>query len=404
MNDELEVYHWLDGLGFPDLARCPTVRVATGAWSVHAPGAPQKTFLQGFLVADDGQRFEVFLPDELTTQSFRRTDATATLLAAVYHKPGDLREDQQRWWEQRRAHFDTAHEWAPYNPVHAGAFICECCLRAWACFKAGLPELASQAFACARTIHAAAEVNPPGRSLRQHVSDEIAHLLMWQAIQAFGDPTISRRELLGRFEHILDRFPLSAEVAPNQDERFGWVVGRHTQQAQEAVTLLCRMIAEDDEHARQPVRPLQELPRQEQIAELIFHLRDQNGRQTCQPGSCRVFADERGEQSPAHQLVRLGFDAVPQLIDALEDERFTRSVGFYRDYCFSHHVLRVGDCALEILEQIAGRTFWQGTYTNAAMVKDGQAAQTKQLVLAWWNELQRDQDRQHTTEPECRGE
>src|SRR5215471_18539331 len=345
MNDELEVYHWLDGLGFPDLARCPTVRVATGAWSVHAPGAPQKTFLQGFLVADDGQRFEVFLPDELTTQSFRRTDATATLLEAVYHKPGDLREDQQRWWEQRRAHFDSAHEWAPYNPVHAGAFICECCLRAWACFKAGLPELASQAFACARTIHAAAEVNPPGRSLRQHVSDEIAHLLMWQAIQAFGDPTISRRELLGRFEHILDRFPLSAEVAPNQ-----------------------------------------------------------NGRQTCQPGSCRVFADERGEQSPAHQLVRLGFDAVPQLIDALEDERFTRSVGFYRDYCFSHHVLRVGDCALEILEQIAGRTFWQGTYTNAAMVKDGQAAQTKQLVLAWWNELQRDQDRQHTTEPECRGE
>src|SRR5262245_59558881 len=99
MNDELEVYHWLGSLGFPDLARCPTVRVATGAWSVHTPGAPQKTFLQGFLVADDGQRFEVFLPDELTTRSFRRTDATATLLEAVYHKPGDLREDRS---EERR--------------------------------------------------------------------------------------------------------------------------------------------------------------------------------------------------------------------------------------------------------------------------------------------------------------
>jgi len=53
----------------------------------------------------------------------------------------------------------------------------------------------------------------------------------------------------------------------------------------------------------------------------------------------------------------------------------------------------VGDCALEILEQIAGRTFWQGTHTNAAMVKDGQAAETKQQVLAWWNELKRDAEK-----------
>jgi hypothetical protein len=50
----------------------------------------------------------------------------------------------------------------------------------------------------------------------------------------------------------------------------------------------------------------------------------------------------------------------------------------------------VGDCALAILEAIAGRSFWQGTYTNAAMVKDGQAPETRQRVLAWWQQRQQE--------------
>src|SRR5262249_32673969 len=128
--------------------------------------------------------------------------------------------------------------------------------------------------------------------------------------------------------------------------------------------------------------------------DLIFHLREQNGRQWSQPGSCDIFlvvgaGGQMVGDSPAHQLVDIGYNAVPQLIEALEDKRLTRSVGFHRDFYFSHHVLRVGDCSLAVLERIACRSFWEGKYTNAAMIKDGEEKETRKRVQAWWDEFQR---------------
>src|SRR4029077_20857770 len=103
-----------------------------------------------------------------------------------------------------------------------------------------------------------------------------------------------------------------------------------------------------------------QLGKEEQVAELIFQLRDQNGHPFMQPGSCDIFDRFGGSKkdTAAHKLVKIGYDAVPQLIEHLDDQRFTRSVGFHRNFYFSHHVLRVSDCALEILEEIAAQHFW----------------------------------------------
>jgi hypothetical protein len=133
---------------------------------------------------------------------------------------------------------------------------------------------------------------------------------------------------------------------------------------------------------------------EERVAELIFRLREQNGQQWSQPGSCDIFihdrfGDRKGQKSPAQQLVEIGYDAVPQLIAVIEDDRFTRSVGFHRNFHFSHFVLRVGDCALAILERIAARSFWEPRSTSAAMLKDGQAPAAKAKVQAWWQEFQK---------------
>jgi hypothetical protein len=326
MTEAETLYEWLDSLGFPDLAGCPFV------------------------------------------------------------EESDPRPDVERWLAERRPAFDTMGDWVKYNPQHVGWLLREGLLRAWACARKGQPDLAGRTLALVRQLHAEDQRHHPARSLQQHVSDEIAHLLMWQSVEAFADPAVSRRELLARFERILEKFPGAPGGPPPGDERFGWVPGGHPRHAREAAALLRQMIAEDEEHARRPARPPAELTRAEQVAELIFRLRDQSARQTTDPGSCNVFADERGEDSPAHRLVRIGSEAVPALIDALGDTRFTRCVGHHRSFYFSHHVLRVGDCALAVLEAIAGRRFWQATYTNAAMVKDGQAAETRQRVLAWWKE------------------
>jgi hypothetical protein len=377
MTEAEELFHWLDSLGFPDLASSRFVKVTERGRAVH-----------GFLSSDQGSGFQVFLVDSFCTRSNTRTPPGTAPLQAVCHEKADLLAEVGRWLEERAPAFDISSGWVKDNPQHVGWRLREGVAQAWACDRQGQPELARQILALVGQLHDEHQRHHGSQSLRQSISDEIAHLLMWQTIEAFGDLSVSRRELLVRFENILEKFPVPPGSEPGGDERFGPRVGSHARHAQEAVTLLRKMIAEEEQ-----ARPFAAGNLDAQVAELIFQLRDQNGRQFSDPGSCSIFADERGEQSPAHQLIQLGVQAVPQLIDALDDDRFTRSVGHHRSYYFSHHVLRVGDCALAIIEQIAGRSFWRGTYTNAAMVKDGQAAQTRQKILAWWR-AQQDQGEQ----------
>jgi hypothetical protein len=231
---------------------------------------------------------------------------------------------------------------------------------------------------------------PPTRPLRQLVAEDLAHTEMWRAVLAFGDPTVPRTELLNRFERIVKNYPES----------------EHHKRAGETAALLRRMLKEDAEHAaRQPAGPFEQLATQEQVAELIFQLRDQNGHQYFQPGDCDIFDTFSGkEDTPAHRLVAMAYEAVPQLIDALADQRFTRSVGFHRNFYFSHHVLRVGDCALAILERIAGRSFWQATSTFSYMSLDNKAAETKKTVRAWYAELQKKGEKRLLIEATERGD
>lgn len=164
-------------------------------------------------------------------------------------------------------------------------------------------------------------------------------------------------------ESLISRFPQSP----------------HVPRAKSTAKILAQMIAEDQSHDLPA--DFGKLSVEQKVSDLIFRLRDQNGVQFCQPGSCDIFFSgtltrvldddpkSQRELSPAGQLVEIGHDAVPQLIDTWGDERFSRSVGYHRDFYFSHHVLTVGQCAERTLWKIAGRHFkdkaeaekwWQG--------------------------------------------
>ena len=156
---------------------------------------------------------------------------------------------------------------------------------------------------------------------------------------------------------------------------------------QKTTAMLLKMIREDEVNATK--RTVQKaagtkLTQEERIADLIFQLCDQNGYQWSQPGACDIFNDSRGEKSPAHQLLAMGEAAIPQLIEVIDDQRFTRSIGYHRDFYFSHHVLRVGDCAAKIISRISGKNFYHRKSTNGAMTKDGKASETKIAVQKWW--------------------
>jgi hypothetical protein len=159
----------------------------------------------------------------------------------------------------------------------------------------------------------------------------------------------------------------------------------YCERARQTAAVLKRMIAEDEAHAKAGTIEFDTLSN-DQVRELIFRLRDQNGHQFSQPGSCDIFEDWHGNtNTPAHQLVRLSYAAVPQLIAALNSDTLTRSVGYWRDFTFSHNVLTVGDCCEAILQRITGKSFFVATTTSSYMTKDGKASTvgSENLVRHW---------------------
>jgi hypothetical protein len=212
----------------------------------------------------------------------------------------------------------------------------------------------------------------------QNPQEDPTYSAMWRAVLDFGKTSVSRPQLLAEFQAVLTNYPNS----------------QYEQRARQTVEILTRMIAEDEAHAKAAPANLGRLPVEDRVHELIFQLREQNGQQFSQPGWCDIFNDPRGTNTAAHQLVNVGFPAVPQLIAALEDPTFTRSVGFWRNFAFSHTVLTVGDCAVAILQRIAGKAFYQPASTSGYMSNESKNAATRKAVEAWWAEFQKEGEEQ----------
>ena len=376
-------FAWFDGLGFPDVRGRPLVRVATGDWSESGRGPREYVQQDAFLLETGTDGVFTVLTLDLFTASFRANSGKEGLsepvsyqeipleqaarekLAALKHPPAD--EDSLRRFGER-------------IPERVEVFVL-----AWGCARNGLNTLA------AALVEQAVKMSAPRRGwdaaareesrgdFRQTLELDIGHALMWRAVVACGEPDIPRKELLAQFENILARYPTSP----------------HVPRAREMAGLLRQMIAEDEEHAAGSLKPLAEMAAPERAAELLFQLRDQNGRQDSQPGSCDIFMDYMGmTNTPAHQLVAMGHAAVPRLIAALDDQRLTRSVGYHRNFYFSHHVLRVGDCALVVLSRIAGRSFYTNAAPSGVMATDDQRRTAREQVQAWWTAIQSEGEQQ----------
>lgn len=211
------------------------------------------------------------------------------------------------------------------------------------------------------------------RSLGQMLADEFATAALWRITVDFGVPSIPRETLLAKLETALKQFR-----------------GRSgSDRMMEMAERLRTMIATDRAHEA-AAKPFDQITKEEQVAELVFQLRNQTGFQNGQPGWCNIFITKTGENSssPAAKLVALGHAAVPALIATLGSEDYSRAVGFWRDSRFSHTVLTTGDCALSILERIAGRRFPQMKITSSNMSKDDAVKATREDVEKWWAEAQ----------------
>ncbi|HYT92499.1 MAG TPA: hypothetical protein VEL76_27535 [Gemmataceae bacterium] len=387
--ERTKAFEWFSGLGYPDVKGRKYVRVATGDWFQAGNAPPTNTHQRGFVLAEEGERFTV-LTLSLAEPKYKRTPADTPSYKQVGYTATELKTGATAYLENLRKP-PKEQQWDAQGFGGVGLHLrTQTFVLAWACWRHGLNELAAGLFDEAARTPTGYGYNPdtpPKEPLLDLVAADLAHTEMWRAVLACGEAEIPRLELLKRFEHITKHYPASA----------------HLKDAKAAAAVLRRMIHEDAEHAK-AAKPFAKLRKQEQIAELIFQLREQNGHQFMQPGACDIFDRIAGkEDTPAHKLVKFGYDAVPQLIEHLDDDRFTRSIGFHRNFYFSHHVLRVSDCALVILERIASRTFWRATSTFSYMSMDQKNAETKKAVQQWYEELKQKGEKQLLIEAVARG-
>ncbi len=377
-----EDFQWFSGLGYPDVKESPCVEVWTGSFVATVPPTALTKF--GFLLQAGDGKFEVFTLDLCRVTFTDTKPGTAPHQRVGYEEYSfqRLAEEFVPWLSkpdenssrQMQRQFGLRLGWK------AQTFVL-----AWACWRRGEAKLAQPLYDAAKDIEPwefPHEKITNDLTFRESIETELAHAATWQAVLLFGggewhspiQNQIPREQLLVVFRRLERNFPRNP----------------HKEQVRHIVALLEQMVEEDKEHQPLTQEQIAKLPVEDQIREWIFQLRDQKGVQWGQPGWCDIFAEQGTAtgDSPAHQLVQIGHPAVPQLIEALEDERFSRSVGYHRDFHFSHHILTVGDCAQQILNRIAKRSFYDPATTSSYMASDNQVAQTRSKAEKWWSDFQ----------------
>jgi hypothetical protein len=318
--EQNKAFSWFSELSYPDVKDRKLVDVATGDWVTHGENPTINTFARGFLLEEKGNTFKV-LTLSLLEPTFEKTPAGTPAYKQVSFEAADLKDGAAAYLKALRSppkEKDRQYSRFGEPSLHSRT---ETFVVAWACWRAGLDDLATELFDFAAATPTGYGVNPddpPKKPLQELVAADLAHTEMWRGVLAFGDPAIPRTQLLNKFEHIVKHYPASDEHKP----------------AMATVELLTKMIKEDAAHDKD-AKTIDQLNKKEQIDELIFQLRDQNGHQIMQPGGCDIFDTFAGKKdTPAHKLVDLGYEAIPQLIEHLDDERFTRSVEFHRNFYF----------------------------------------------------------------------
>jgi hypothetical protein len=368
--DDRALVAWFDSLDFPALEGDRFGQVVQ-EWTRPTDGEKaergRSVTAWGFLVREDEAAF-VVRTTALEERSYERSVQGATRVVTTF-EPHDLLGELRRAADVPGRHgFE-----APFatNALFSGADDVGTCslwvVGASIAARRGEAGLAHRLLERGRAEaeQRRDERTPPG--LRDEVAADLAQTSIWRAKLALDRPDTKREDLLATFRRVAEKFPGT----------------EHGDEAARYAKVLARMVAEDREHAK-TARPFESLSPAEQVEELVFQLRDQDGGQFMQPGAPTVFTDRRGKDSPAERLVALGAAAVPALLAHFEDDGFTRTIGFWRDFHYSHYAVTVGEACADIVSRIANRQF--GVGWNERWNAD-RARKARAEAEAWWVEF-----------------
>ncbi len=353
-------FAWWDAKGFPDVAKLPFVTLGEpedgGMGGRHSKEA--ETFPAGaFLVHDDGKQVTLFLTDLHTVQAPLRTalppEKERGRDRGVEYRKADLgawvrqgldivsKEGPEIPWFDKSDPF-KAHRWSIPNQAFRIAVLARA--------LAARGENALARTMCDRALH---EETRPAMT-EQYGDDDPRPRASYESIQSsiedesrvvlqetFGDPRLSWEDLLAAHEAWARAFSpksLTAKEGP--------------------IPILRRMVEDARARKASPPKPFDRQTAAEQLQTLVHDLQEVGGMFFDTWGYGGRQEDEKKGPKPANvQLEALGFDAVPALIEALDDVRFTRTLEYHEtghgQYRGGSSVLQVGEMAWMILDQIA---------------------------------------------------
>ncbi len=377
-SDVHAAFSWFDTLGYPNLGTAPFVEVTGGnnfAYS-DCSDLPPNHHRFAFLLSDNGPTFRVFYTDlEVATlakargtesqalpASYRRIDIETCARSSVAHLERDAKDGMDAW----------------DGLADVRANVLELFILARACSSRGFDTIGVRL-----AERSAVLLNLPEGKLQyyERIRNATALSLMDRATWMFPMEGISLTTLEASFREIAIRFPETTIAS----------------EAREYADLILQMMKEAKAHRHQ--RP--PVSRHDQIAELIFELRD-----AYSTPSDYGPASIRTDMSAAGKLQRMGISAIPQLIDAISDQHLCRcisqvivgstSVHVNNDtwdiFDESRHAKRVGDVALAVINRIADASFGDNGCTQDGAIKPGRTAEVLASVKAWWSAYQPDID------------
>jgi hypothetical protein len=361
------LFAWFDSLGYPNLKGKAFVRVFA-----EYPGTSKRLrkFVYGHgwvLEEKKGESIKVFWVGLLTkTYSLKAEDQNAHGMKISY-EVADFETYATQWLADALKSDDDMDVWPkPFGarePRRAEVFL----LSRMAAIE-GKEDLSRKLYSFAQTVKG--REDKEGKSFEYCLSNDCARKAFWAAVEQFGNRDVSRTELIKEFEVFIKRFPESPEAY----------------EARQYAAKLTLMVAQDK--ARRAVEPgdWAKMSTDARARELVYQLRDQNGEMRFFADDREIFNNIKGQETPAARLLKMSLDAVPALIDALEDDTLARSVSVrYNSYTPDYEVLTVGDVARAILFRIIGRRFYEPSPREVA---DGQAQSVKEQLKAWLGQVQ----------------
>jgi hypothetical protein len=385
---------WFEQLGFPNVKDCPYVRVELQDPGTMENGLPRVRTDDGFLLSDSDGEFEVFfggsvqrgpgfwIGQPLRVVTFKKGKQGTKALDVADYTRLDLKAEARKSVEALRL-FDDRETFSTVNFLapRAAAFVL-----ARNCRQNGLNGAAEDLLAEACKLKMAPKTRAPNEIPFQTVlARHMGEVLIGRAVLDFEDPETSYRGWGGIRGPVMSRAELVSV--------FGKLAKNFPRNGLDnTVRILQRMTVEDAAHQPKSIGQMSESG---QIEEWIFRLRDQPGWTFSTKSSCEIFShawllhppDKVPLKYPADHLRHFGFAAVPQLIDALDDDRFCRAIEEGRRSYRPQKVLTIGDCARQILEAIAHRNFRADLSTGKKSIAE-ENRETGKMIRDWWTEVQ----------------